>query len=704
MLRQPPRQRKACGRVYARPRSSVLFFSHAAIHVWRAGGWSFCAVLVLCCLSCGRSTGVSEEDQQPVGTDRELVTSASETDTPHSNSSPSHNDNATLKSETKDGSSTRAGSASKELQQAASHGAFKDSNVNSAAPITTSAAKEWVEEMQRDMNPSNDGWDTELFAERASAQLKHLGKLMTSGHPITTGDLSSLLSENFSSSVLRPAKLQKVFEDASISVQRSQQLADVTVHEGAEGLIRVLLELTAGLDDATDKHFKFKLFRVAPEGEEVGTTSYFEISGRTPSVAIQRSATWKSRWEPGTSDSEPRLLSVTLEDYEEVEIRNHNQKLFSDCTESIFRDIPAYDEQFRRGIDYWRARLENYLGIFYDGLRGLALGDVNGDGLDDVYLCEPGGLPNRLFVQTPEGLLKDVSAQSGVDLLDSTRIALFVDLDNDGDQDLVMPVERQIQFFSNNGKGQFTREVKLPFEGQTALTIAAADYDQDGNIDVYACFYHGLGEEESNRQPAPIPYHDSRTGGFNRLLRNEGNWKFQDITNEVGLDHNNDRWSFAAVWEDYDNDGDLDLYVANDFGRNNLYRQQGGHFEDVAGPAGAEDMNFGMSASFGDYNRDGWMDIYVSNMFSGAGGRITFQPGFQTEGSDEVIAVYQRMVSGNTLLENAGDGTFRDVSSQARVGVGRWAWGSRFADINNDGWEDVLVANGFVTGNLPGDL
>jgi hypothetical protein len=188
------------------------------------------------------------------------------------------------------------------------------------------------------------------------------------------------------------------------------------------------------------------------------------------------------------------------------------------------------------------------------------------------------------------------------------------------------------------------------------------------------------------------------------LFRNEGNWQFQDATSEVGLDHNNDRWSFSAVWEDYDNDGDLDLYVANDFGRNNLYRQENGRFKDVAGSASAEDINFGMSASFGDYNRDGWMDLYVSNMFSAAGGRITYQPQFKQGVSSELKAAYQQMARGNTLLRNAGDGTFQDVSDEAGVTVGRWAWASLFADVNNDGWEDILVANGFVTGKMPDDL
>ena len=662
-------------------------------------------MVVLCCLSCSRDAVEPQGDQpQPGAVDRVAVASATENVSPQPSSDQSSGEHAIRGWQSKEGSSTRDGSATKKLTTAVHKNASRNAGANRAAQITTSIDRKWLDEIQQAMDPSNDGWDTEVFSAAANKQLKRLGKLMVSGHLPTVGDLSTLLSEDFSCSALRPPDLQQVFADGSVTVQRPQKYESEVVHRGASGLTSALMELTAGLEGASHKYFKFKLFRVNPSGQQTETTSYLEISGRRASGAIQRSATWKCRWKPGEGEHGPLLSSITLDDYEEAEIHNSNQTLFSDCTESIFRDSQAYDEQFRRGIDYWRARLETYLNIFFDGLRGLALGDVNGDGLDDVYLCEPGGLPNRLFVQTPEGLLRDISAESGVDLLDSTRLALFVDLDNDGDQDLVIPAEQQIHFFAGDGKGHFTRKVNLPFVGQTAFTLSAADYNQDGKIDVYACFYHGLDDEESNRSPAPEPYHDARTGGFNRLLRNEGNWQFRDVTSEVGLDHNNDRFSFAAVWEDYDNDDDLDFYVANDFGRNNLYRQENGRFQDVAGPAGAEDMNFGMGAAFGDYNRDGLMDIYVSNMFSGAGGRIAFQPGFQTEGTGEVKAVYQRMADGNTLLENVGDGTFRNVSSQARVGVGRWAWGSLFADINNDGWEDLLVANGFVTGNLPGDL
>ena len=152
------------------------------------------------------------------------------------------------------------------------------------------------------------------------------------------------------------------------------------------------------------------------------------------------------------------------------------------------------------------------------------------------------------------------------------------------------------------------------------------------------------------------------------------------------------------------NDGDADLYVANDFGRNNLYRNEGGKFTDVAAEAGVEDGAFGMSVSWGDYNHDGLMDIYVANMFSAAGNRVTYQRRFKPQATGEAKSRLQHTARGNTLFENRGDGTFRDVSADAGVTMGRWGWASLFADINNDRWEDLVLSNGYFTGSDPNDL
>jgi hypothetical protein len=202
----------------------------------------------------------------------------------------------------------------------------------------------------------------------------------------------------------------------------------------------------------------------------------------------------------------------------------------------------------------------------------------------------------------------------------------------------------------------------------------------------------------------PIPFHDANNGGANTLLKNEGSWRFEDQTTSSGLDQNNQRFSFAAVWEDYDNDGDLDLYVANDFGRNNLYHNQEGVFTDVAAAAAVEDKAAGMSAGWSDIDQDGHMDLYISNMFSNAGNRITYQNQFNANAGAGDKAAFQRFARGNTLFQNLGNGQFSDISEQAGVTMGRWAWGSVFADFNNDSLEDIIVANGFITSTDTGDL
>ncbi|MEE3198684.1 MAG: VCBS repeat-containing protein, partial [Planctomycetota bacterium] len=182
-------------------------------------------------------------------------------------------------------------------------------------------------------------------------------------------------------------------------------------------------------------------------------------------------------------------------------------------------------------------------------------------------------------------------------------------------------------------------------------------------------------------------------------------WTFTDITKESGLDQNNRRFSFAAAWEDYDQDGDADLYVANDFGRNNLYRNDGNlRFTDVAGEKNAEDSASGMSVSWSDYDRDGVMDLYVSNMFSAAGRRVTSQQLFKPGASALVRKRLQRFARGNTLLRGRKDAAFSDESLQANVNMGRWAWASSFVDLNADGWDDLVVANGYITTEDTGDL
>ena len=202
----------------------------------------------------------------------------------------------------------------------------------------------------------------------------------------------------------------------------------------------------------------------------------------------------------------------------------------------------------------------------YYSKHGLAVADVNGDGLDDLYVCQPGGLPNRLFLQNNDGTATERAQQFGLDLLDRTASAVFADLDNDGDQDAALATLMGVIIYENQS-GEFRRRQVITFPDIDLQGISAVDYDNDGDLDLYQTVDYAS-EASRSRQGLPgFVYHDARDGGANRLLQNTGragDWQYRDVTVAVGLNVNNQRHSLAAAWEDVDNDGDQDLYVAND--------------------------------------------------------------------------------------------------------------------------------------------
>ena len=261
---------------------------------------------------------------------------------------------------------------------------------------------------------------------------------------------------------------------------------------------------------------------------------------------------------------------------------------------------------------------------------------------------------------------------------------------------------------NNNNQRGFEPVTVLRTSWSTS-SLAAADYDNDGLIDLYVCAYVNEDNGDSiGTGSNEFVYHDAENGAANTLFKNTtkdtGNLSFIDVTEEAGLNINNSRWSFAASWEDYDNDGDQDLYVANDYGRNKLYNNDKGKFTDLASETNSEDSASGMSVSWADYDRDGNMDLYVSNMFSAAGNRITNQKQFKNSTQQSVRERFRRFARGNTLLRNTGQ-IFQDTSLSAGVNMGRWAWGSNFIDFNSDTFPDLIVANGYLTSKSEsGDL
>ena len=306
-----------------------------------------------------------------------------------------------------------------------------------------------------------------------------------------------------------------------------------------------------------------------------------------------------------------------------------------------------------------------------------------------------------LFLQQADGTVLERAHEAHAAWLDDTKGVLLIDYDNDGDRDLFLAMGPSIVLSENDGAGRFTPLRNLrAVSGAAFYSLAAADYDLDGDLDVYGVRY----VKTQYGQSLPVPFHDARNGPRNHLLRNDGAQGFTDVTAEVGLDAGNDRFSLAAAWADYDLDGDPDLYVANDFGRNNLYRNDGGHFVDVAAETGTEDQAAGMGVSWADADLDGNPDLLVSNMFSSAGRRVAYQPRFHAHSAGDVRAGSRRHSLGNSLFLGDGAGGFRDASDEAGIRMGRWAWGARFVDLDADGLPDVFAPNGFLTGRDPDDL
>jgi hypothetical protein len=545
-------------------------------------------------------------------------------------------------------------------------------------------------------------WQSEALHESLQQQLKALGKLLAHPGQIDQQHLAAVADRRYAGTALVPDDLAVAADGCAFTVYRGTAISTERLdYRDYEGLRQSLIGLIQPLADARNIRYKFKTFRIAeqPESNQATTTTYLELFGAKQHGGVEIHATWQCRWTLPTAESAnqpPQLLEIRLADYEQV--ATSHGPLLADCTSAVLAHNSTFDAQIRRGTNHWMNCLDYRAGVDMQGHQGLAVGDINGDGLDDVYLCQNGALPNQLFIQNPDGTATEQAADANLDLLTGSRSALLIDLDNDGDQDLVLSSDDTVFFLENDGQAHF--RMRAGWKSPSRLfTLSAADYDQDGDLDVYACGLVELGE-----RPAPIPYHDANNGGSNALIANQGNWQFRDVADEVGLDQNNARFSYASSWADYDNDGDQDLYVANDFGRNNLYRNDGGKFVDVAAAAGVEDIGAGMSATWGDFNADGDVDLYVSNMFSSAGGRIAFQQRFGSDYGAAGKSHLQRHARGNTLLVNRGDGTFEDISEVAHVTMGRWAWASSFADLNNDGREDLLVANGYITGEDTKDL
>ena len=511
---------------------------------------------------------------------------------------------------------------------------------------------------------ASEGWPGEALSRMALSRLNNLSNSKTAK------EIQAFLAEGFISTSLEPdTPADPLWGDL---IKRSGE-GGIHTPTSPEALLKKIKALGK---------IKFKVTRV-----ENRTTHLHVEADRS---GAEYSASWLTSW---TDTKPPKLINLTVKNFETIISEG---PWFHDVTNTVIGKNPRFKPQVLHGIDHWAQRITRIGDLSLAGHHGLAVGDVDGDGLEDLYVCDGGSLPNQLYLQQPDGTAKEVALDWGVAWLEDSRSALFVDLDNDGDQDLVVATIAMIAFAENLNNQAF--KLRGGFPGAPyPFSLSAADFDLDGDLDIYTCIY-GAGNQPKKRgfeASSPTPFNEAENGGRNVLLSNLGGFQFVDVTREVGLDQNNTRWSFSASWEDYDRDGDPDLYVANDFGRNCLYQNNNGEFSNIARRAGVEDMAAGMSVSWGDSNRDGAPDLLIGNMFSSAGQRVSYQRNYE--------AGKKRMARGNTLFIASKDG-FQDASIASGITNGGWAWSSGFADLNNDGWQDLVVTNGYLSSSRDDDL
>ena len=472
---------------------------------------------------------------------------------------------------------------------------------------------------------------------------------------------------------------------------------------------------------------KLGIIRGTPDGDtKFKLETVFSARGRTAAGGvIAFSGAVDLNWEK--SGEEWKIRQWTTRNMTATEVA---QPLFE---ESLRTAIPASDdyatarrsvhEDFVRDILMTGETRFRYKKEFWEYLVGLdsldqhpsvSVVDIDRDGWDDFHVTGRWG-KNQLWHNKGDGTFEDIAAQTGLDIDGLCNCSLFADFDNDGDTDVFIGRSLERSLYLRNDGGKFVEagdslDSPLPY---WTSSLAAADYNGDGLLDLYISTYRlpitaprnvlatqFLSPEEQaewkRRRGEDQPVF-RLTGPPNVLLVNKGGGKFARAAEGADVQ----LWlnTFQSTWADFDNDGDPDLFVANDYGPDFVFRNDPGaagarKFTDVTHAMAGDELNgFGMGVSLGDYDNDGLQDPFYTYMFSKAGSRITEMfPGLEKR-------MYEG-VSGNKLLRNRGD-KFELVSGHKppalTVAKTGWSWGGQFADFDNDTFLDLFVSNGYYS-------
>ncbi|MCC7262114.1 MAG: CRTAC1 family protein [Candidatus Latescibacteria bacterium] len=381
-------------------------------------------------------------------------------------------------------------------------------------------------------------------------------------------------------------------------------------------------------------------------------------------------------------------------------------------TEDLARSIPAnyvpvkFTEVAREaGIDFRHFHGQRSSQLPEDMGSGAAWGDFDSDGDQDLYIVNEAGpltlsaaqvaaspAHNALYRNEGQGRFAEVSQGAGVDARGWGQGASWADYDGDGHLDLVATSYGENQLFHNRGNGTFADASRQAGVGGAKGFWSGAswgDYDRDGDLDLYVCGYvqyhydQDLARQQTKQYNALIPATlnpSSYPPERNLLYRNQGEGTFVEVAKSLAVDNLAGR-SLSASWTDFDEDGWLDLYVANDVSDNAMFHNKGkGQFEDISHPAWVADYRGAMGLAVGDWNNDGDQDIYITHWIA------------------QENALYDNLHADNAAAgQRAAPLRFMDAADRYGLGqstIDYVGWGTAFVDFDRDGRPDLLSING----------
>jgi len=376
--------------------------------------------------------------------------------------------------------------------------------------------------------PGADGFLTEKYAFEIQRHLDAWSQSLKLAPPAFNA-IAEFLDPSIAANTFTPnEQIGQRFENGVETLLRRFAPKPVA---GRDSFLEELRRYLAGFEQFDIAQFEIvRIRQTANNPLTVEAEIRYDIAGKMSGGAgrEERIGIWETLW----SQWEPeRWRAEKWHPTEETLARAQNP-LFVDVTLNALGQTSSYRQQLLRGADHWRTVLDGASNVDVYGNNGVAAGDFNNDGLDDLYVCQPAGLPNRLYRNRGDGTFEDVTENSGVGVLDGTSCALFADFRNTGLQDLLVIAEGGPLLFLNQDNGKFSLkqgafQFARPPEG-TFTHAAVADYDRDGRLDIYFClytFYLGL-----DQYHYPSPYFDARNGPANFLLHNVGNGTFVDRT------------------------------------------------------------------------------------------------------------------------------------------------------------------------------